>query len=359
MQDQVRQSAPRLMRFVFKNIFPQVTTELTYWKQRAQEIPNKELREQALASINTKKFHCQGGSVYSILAGENWKEAIRFIVAYQTISDYLDNLCDRSTSLDPTDFRMLHQSMEDALLSEREVQNYYCYREDQDDGGYLAELVKTCQESLKSYAEYPLIREYLVQLENRYSDLQVHKHVEEQDRIPRLKKWYQSHKDDFPTLTWYEFSAASGSTLGIFCLVSYMMDGKMTAELADQIFSGYFPYMQGLHILLDYYIDQEEDLMEGDLNFCSYYENEQTMKERLLHFAEQTNNHVKQLPDHYFHEMVHNGLVALYLADPKVKNLEGGKKIRKCLIKASGKRAAFFHYNIRMYYRFKDKPIEA
>ena len=30
--------------------------------------------------------------------------AIKFIVAYQTISDYLDNLCDRSTSLDPDDF---------------------------------------------------------------------------------------------------------------------------------------------------------------------------------------------------------------------------------------------------------------
>ena len=43
---------------------------------------------------------------------------------------------------------------------------------------------------------------------------------------------------------------------------------------AEQIRNGYFPYIQGLHILLDYLIDQEEDKVGGDLNFCFYYENE-------------------------------------------------------------------------------------
>lgn len=359
MKAHVRRSAPRLMRSVFKKIFPEVKTELMYWKKRAKEIPNKELREQALASIDKKKFHCQGGSVYSVLANENWKDAVRFIVAYQTISDYLDNLCDRSTSLDPVDFRMLHQSMKDALDPEQNVKNYYYYRAEQEDGNYLAELVTVCQNSLTQLAQYPQIKEAVQQLEQMYSDLQVHKHVKESERIERLKKMHQFYQEDSSDLTWYEFSAASGSTLGIFCLVSYAMAGKMTERLADQIFDSYFPFMQGLHILLDYYIDQQEDKEEGDLNFCSYYKDRKEMEERLLYFVEQTNKHVKQLPDRYFHEMIHNGLVALYLADPKVMDLEDGKKVRKLLIKASGRRAAFFHWNIRLYYRYKDKPIEA
>ncbi|WP_156112710.1 DUF2600 family protein, partial [Halobacillus sp. BBL2006] len=96
---------------VYRRIFPAVHQELNYWIERAQAIPNDELRTQALSSIEDKTFHCEGGSIYAVLAGDNWKDAIRFIVAYQTISDYLDNLCDRSTSMDPTDFRMLHQSM--------------------------------------------------------------------------------------------------------------------------------------------------------------------------------------------------------------------------------------------------------
>ena len=61
-----------------------------------------------MASIETKTFHCEGGALYALLAEAHRDDAIRFIVAYQTISDYLDNLCDRSTSLDPEDFTLLH-----------------------------------------------------------------------------------------------------------------------------------------------------------------------------------------------------------------------------------------------------------
>ena len=86
-----------LMYRVYTQVLPQVHRELSYWKSRASEIPNPELRNQALASIEHKTFHCEGGAILSLTAKGNYKQAIRFIVAYQTISDYLDNLCDRST----------------------------------------------------------------------------------------------------------------------------------------------------------------------------------------------------------------------------------------------------------------------
>lgn len=341
------------MKFVYQKVFPQVNKELNYWKDKAKAIPNPELKTQALASIRTKKFHCQGGGVYSVLAGKEWREAIRFIVAYQTISDYLDNLCDRSTSLDPNDFRLLHQSMEDALSPNNQVKNYYMLRQEQDDGHYLIDLVKTCQSSLRKISNYYLIKDYIIQLEQLYSDLQVHKHVKMEERVTRLESWFTTFKERWPTLSWYEFSASSGSTLGIFCLVSYAMGKNMTATLAENIFNSYFPYMQGLHILLDYYIDQEEDLTEGDLNFCSYYENTEHMKERLLFFIEETNKSVQSLPHKHFHEMVHNGLVGLYLADPKVKFLQNGKEVTKRLLQASGRRSLFFHLNVKLYNKWK------
>ncbi|MBJ8193199.1 DUF2600 family protein, partial [Bacillus cereus] len=68
---------------------------------------------------------------------------IPLIVAYQTISDYLDNLCDRSTSMDPDDFRLLHQAMLDAVNPTARPVNYYELRREQEDGGYLTGLV-TC-----------------------------------------------------------------------------------------------------------------------------------------------------------------------------------------------------------------------
>ncbi|WP_173918726.1 tetraprenyl-beta-curcumene synthase family protein [Halobacillus sp. Marseille-Q1614] len=338
---------------VYKDIFPRVHHELNYWKKKAECIPDLELRMQALASIDSKTFHCEGGGVYALLAGENLGEAVRFIVAYQTISDYLDNLCDRSTSMDPQDFRQLHQSMTDALTPSNELKDYYAFREEKNDGDYLQDLVKTCQDVLRQSEAYAVTEKYTTKLGYLYNDLQVHKHVKEEERLPRLMSWFETHQDMCSNLKWYEFSACTGSTLGIFCLVSYALGGEMEESLAQRIEESYFPYMQGLHILLDYYIDQEEDKEEGDLNFCSYYDHEEMMKERLVYFVKQTNHSIQSLPHRGFHEMVHEGLVGMYLADRKVKAMQHAKSFVRSMLKASGKKATFFYLNTKMYNRLR------
>lgn len=352
---QVPTSSIRLVSLVFRKVFPVVEQELKGWQRRAERIPNPELRKQALDSINNKRFHCLGGAVFSLLSKDMWKEAIRFIVAYQTISDYLDNLCDRSTSLDPKDFECLHGAMKDALSLKSTYQNYYAFREDQDDGNYLADLVKVCQDTLKKIDNYDMIYGQLSKLESMYSNLQVHKHVKASERIPRLTAWFEENKEHSPDLTWYEFAAATGSTLGIFCIVSYALSRKLTSKTADAIYEAYFPYVQGLHILLDYYIDQQEDIDGGDLNFCSFYPNEEIMKERFVYFMKQADQHVQSLPDAAFHKMIHHGLVGLYLGDSKLKSIQGGTELRKELLAYSGGAAKFFNWNTRMYYRFNRK----
>ena len=93
-------------------------------------------------------------------------------------------------------------------------------------------------------------------------------------------------RNQIPEMEWYEFSACSGSTLGIFCLVSYALRDDFKLEDAENIRKGYFPYIQGLHILFDYFIDQEEDQAGGDLNFCFYYENKQAIVSPFKAFCE-------------------------------------------------------------------------
>ncbi|MGJ9457447.1 tetraprenyl-beta-curcumene synthase family protein [Oceanobacillus sp. CF4.6] len=344
-----------LLRSSFQKIFPMVDEEINYWRNRAEQIPDKELRSQAIASIDSKKFHCQGGGAYALLAGENAKTAVRFIVAYQTISDYLDNLCDRSTSLDPHDFRLLHLAMKDALNPDnKELKNYYRLRENQNDGGYLTELVGTCQQILEELDGYSTIIDQVWKLEGMYADLQVHKHVTVEERIPRLTSWYEEDKEKAPELSWYEYSAAAGSTIGIYCLVSYTLGGKMDSNISQIIYNGYFPFVQGLHILLDYYIDQQEDMVEGDLNFCHFYSDDQQMKERLIYFIKQSNKHVKQLPDRKFHELIVQGLVGLYLADEKLEQVRGSEEMCKALLKASGNTAKFINFTIKFYHKMEN-----
>lgn len=342
-----------LMKEVYRKILPIVHNELKYWKKRAEQIPNDELRKQALASIENKTFHCEGGAILSLLSKSNYKEVIKFIVAYQTISDYLDNLCDRSTSLDPDDFSCLHESMKDALALNDIEKNYYCHRSDQNDGNYLRELVAVCQGVLKKMEHYDKICPFLLELCGYYCDLQIHKHVKADERVPRLKKWFSRYKNKLPEMEWYEFSACSGSTLGIFSLVSYGFAEEFKEENAEKIVRGYFPYIQGLHILLDYLIDQEEDRLGGDLNFCFYYEDENKLFRRLEHFIQEADKHTEELPNKDFHRLINRGLLGIYLSDEKVQKQKSVRTLAKKLIRDSGLVSLFFYLNGKMYRKMK------
>lgn len=335
------------------SVIPSVHRYLDFWADRATAIPDGELRRQALMSIKTKTFHCEGGGIYSVLAGPDRDEAIRFIVAYQTISDYLDNLCDRSTSLDPADFTALHDSMRDALTPGSPVQDYYRYRKEQEDGGYLADLVRTCQEVLSKVPAYPAVGSYLGELEGYYADLQVHKHVRIEERVDRLQRWFASNGVGLSDLTWYEFAASSGSTLGIFALVASSFDPSFSAGKARAIKEAYFPWVQGLHILMDYLVDQEEDLIGGDLNFCSYYENDSILVARLTRFLEEADRAVSGLPHHGFHRLVCHGLVGLYLADRKVSGQARVRRLAGKMIREGGGTVLFFFLFCWVFRRVK------
>lgn len=338
-----------LMYRIYRDVLPDVHRELERWKAKAGNIPNDELRKQALASIRTKAFHCEGGAVYSLLANERRADVIRFIVAYQTISDYLDNLCDRSTSQDEKDFRALHEAMLHALTPGAEPSEYYRYRDDRDDGGYLAALVTTCQRVLETLPGFNDIRDAVHELASYYCDLQVYKHVETERRVPLLESWFNNYKDKYPGLTWYEFSACAGSTLGVFCFVAYAANQSLREEEVKRLIDGYFPWVQGLHILLDYFIDQEEDRVGGDLNFVFYYKDKETMVERLKHIKEKAIESIQTLPDKKFHYLINKGLLAIYLSDKKVQENEEIKKMARQFIRFGGLATLLFYWNSWMF----------
>lgn len=341
------------MTNVYRHVLPKVHEELNEWKAKAEMIPDQELRTQALASIETKTFHCEGGAILALLALQKRDKAIRFIVAYQTISDYLDNLCDRSTSLDPKDFRSLHEAMFHALTPGEKPINYYQFRTEQNDGGYLQQLVETCQSVIETLPYREEITHYIHELASYYCDLQVHKHVKVEERVPRLTAWFEDHADKLPTMSWYEFSACAGSTLGIFCLVSYALREDCDEDLLSNVVDSYFPWVQGLHILLDYFIDQQEDRDGGDLNFCFYYADIDELKERFAHFVKQAHQSVRNLPNANFHHMIIDGMLGIYLADKKVSEQNDVALASIYIRKQGGRWTKFFYINGLLYRRLK------
>nr|WP_206699320.1 tetraprenyl-beta-curcumene synthase family protein [Brevibacillus agri] len=337
----------QLLYRVYRHVQPVLEREFAAWYERAQAIPNPELRKQAQDSMNSKKFHCQGGCVYAAQVIPYVETIVPLIVAYQTISDYLDNLCDRSTSLDPKDFRQLHFSMQDALTPGAPLRDYYQYREDKDDGGFLAGLVQTCQRYAAQLPAYSKIQPQVLVFSCLYSDLQVHKHIAQHLREGELLAWWDEYKERYDYLQWQEFAAVTGSTIGIFALFCLATEDDVSEETINTVSEAYFPWLCGLHILLDYLIDLEEDRLGGDLNFVSYYDSEQVATERLQFFIKQAKASVKRLPNPAFHRMIVDGLVAFYLADRKVNRSQPHiyTIARQLLKQAKGLPSVLFYVN--------------
>jgi tetraprenyl-beta-curcumene synthase len=344
-----RNTAPQhpiqLMMQVYKYILPEVRSELSRWRVVAERIPDEEYKKQAIASMTSKQFHCEGGAVYAACNLPLRHVLIPLIVAFQTISDYLDNLCDRSTSLDEKDFRQLHESMLDAIDPSASVKDYYHFRDESDDGGYLASLVRTCQSCICMLPAYDKVMPSVKELVGLYCDLQVYKHVHRDRREKLLMDWWALYSDRYPDLYWNEFAAATGSTLGVFTLFLAASNADMDEREREAIHAAYFPSICGLHIQLDYLIDQEEDRVGGDLNFCSYYEDDDAIVERMLRLARLAREDADTLHEPRFHRMLVEGLLALYLSDPKVRKQRRVKRIAKQLMKNSPLTRLFFWVN--------------
>lgn len=292
---------------ILSSVFPLVKKQLKDYEGRLLETGGA-LAEQGLNSIRDKKFHCLGGGAYALLAPRCIRPPVlTFIVAFQTISDYLDNLCDRFGLRDEGAFRQLHGAMLEALAPEvKEKSDYYRLFPRREDGGYLNSLVDQCRQALSELPHYTACRDYCRRFTQVYIDLQSYKHLERKRGEEKLKEVHA--RSPYPGLCWWEYAAACGSTLGIFSLVAGS-EPCLTWE-------AYMPWLNGLHIMLDYFIDQAEDLEHGDMNLMAYY-NAQVQIQRLLHFYRRSRQAVQPLARRKFHALVTDGLLALYLSDKK------------------------------------------
>ncbi len=322
-------------RFSF-TVSRKVRRRLRFWLEYLQDKEGP-LCEQARASLQDKAFHAIGGSVYSLYGGRNSDELMTVIVDLQILVDYLDNLCDRLGILEQRAFRTLHAAYS-AALGVGETTDYYRDFPGGEDRGYLDSLVNSCRSKILSWPKTADLKDLFSKYSQLYCDLQVYKHCRTEDRIPSLVAWYENSLAARPFPYWWEFAAASGSTLLVFYLLAIAHgvsspSGKEEAGDPDKIAAYYFSTLAPLHILLDYLIDREEDRIEGDLNLVVFYPDEDIMAERILNYYKGAIEQSSQQPNPRFHRFIARALIALYLSDAKVFKPSNQKAVQKILQK--------------------------
>jgi tetraprenyl-beta-curcumene synthase len=301
------------------SVVPRASHELEAIRERANAIPAAVLREQALASIDGKAFHVQGGCILAtFLPSADAARYVRIVAALETIYDYLDNLCDRLPGVSQQAFATLHDALLDALDDRRTPADYYRHGPAGDDGGYLASLVGDVRAELATVRHYAAVRAALVQIAGYYARLQTLKHGDASVREAVCSAWYAEHAESFPGLYWWEFAAACGSSLPVFALIYIALQPRIDARAIDSTVAAYFPNVSAVHILLDYFIDQAEDREHRELNFVACYPSSAVAVERVRRLVRTTSERLRTLAHGEWHEFVLRAMCLFYLTHPKV-----------------------------------------
>ncbi|MGD0052512.1 MAG: DUF2600 family protein [Vulcanimicrobiaceae bacterium] len=300
-------------------VIPRSGRELARIRARAAAIPNAVLREQALASIDLKAYHVQGGAILAtFLRGATARRYITIVAALETIYDYLDNLCDRVPNVSRTAYAALHGALLDALDDRRALGDWYRAGPVGDDGGYLRSLVETARAGLRALPHYDEVREQLLEVGEYYAELQVLKHGPSGVRERECGAWYARHRERFPGLAWWEFAAACGSSLPVFALIDLAARTRFDPAEIDATLRAYFPGVSAIHILLDYFIDQAEDREHGELNFVACYPSSAAAVEALGGLVRCTLVRLRTLTGAARHRFVVQAMCVFYLTHPKV-----------------------------------------
>jgi tetraprenyl-beta-curcumene synthase len=305
-------------RFV-GSVIPRAGRELAAIRARAERIPDAALREQALASIDHKAYHVQGGCILAtFMPRDAARRYVTIVASVETIYDYLDNLCDRLPGVTQQAYATLHAALIDALDDRREPGDYYRDGPPGDDGGYLRALVDAARDGLRALPNYRAVRDDLVEIARFYADLQVLKHGPAGARELACDAWYARNRERFPGLAWWEFAAACGSSLPVFALIALAGRERIDQHEIDATVKAYFPGVSAIHILLDYFIDQAEDREHGELNFVACYASSAEAVAQLRRLVTATLARVRTLAGAAQHRFLVEAMCVFYLTHPKV-----------------------------------------
>ena len=202
-----------------------------------------------------------------------------------------------------------------------EALDWYEHHPQHADGGYLNKLLEDCREAFKSLPTYAIAAPAARAAAERIVAFQSLNMSETQGDHAALERWAHAATPAGTDLRWWETAAAAGSSLGVHALIAAAAEEDLDAHEAALLERAYFPWIGGLHSLLDNLIDKREDEAAGHRSLVEYYGPERAA-ERMRWMAEQAGAVAAALPHSRRHTVVLAGMIGNYLSTPEAHSAE-------------------------------------
>lgn len=295
-------------------VFPRVALHIARWRRRALRMPGSVLRGHALDSLEAKRSNIEGACAFAAFAP--WRrrgQVIRACASFQGAYNMLDILGEQPSEDPIADGRRLHEALLYALDPDAPRRDWYEHHPQHDDGGYLDSLLQECRAALATLPSRALVAPMALVAAERIVSFQSLNLSEAQGDHSGLESWARAATPAGGDLRWWETAAAAGSSLGVHVLIAAAARADLSAETVQALADAYFPWIGGLHSLLDTLVDKHEDETAGHRSLIEYY-GPQRAAQRLRMFAERAAAAARSLPHRRWHAVILAGMVGNYVS---------------------------------------------
>jgi tetraprenyl-beta-curcumene synthase len=285
-------------------------------------IPDGPIREDALSSIEHKRGHADGAALFWILPRRRDPNLLRLLVTYQLIWDFLDSVNERGAFAGTANGEQLHLALVEALDPAVPISDYYRYHPWREDGGYLRKLVEACRSGCAALPSYGRVRPLVVREARRAQVLALNHDTDPCGRDEALKEWAAREFSDEQRVNWFELSSAASASLTVHAFLALAAQPLCTDTEVRRTCAAYFPWISGVATMLDSYVDQAEDEVNGDHRYVEHYASEALAGERMRDLVTRSTSEARQLSNGHRHAVIAACMVAMYLSKDSARTPE-------------------------------------
>jgi tetraprenyl-beta-curcumene synthase len=317
--------------------FPSAYREVQTGYLQARRIPDPALRELALRALRDKRGNLEGAAAFAVFVRPaNRRTAVRALVAYQMIFDYLDTLSEQPSDSPIANGLLLNRGLLTAISPGEPHADYYAQGQLGDDGGYLTGLIEACREALTVLPAFATIAGPAWTATERVVVYQSLNHGDGDGRYDSFDRWARHPERAHRELRWWETGAAAGSTLGVLALIAAAGSPTLDAEVAGAIEGTYFPWIGALASLLDSLADQREDAASGLRGLIDYYASPEETAARMGTIAGEAMRRARELPGGPGHALILAAMTGYYLCGLSMSSSPHVRLVAPAVLDAMG-----------------------
>jgi tetraprenyl-beta-curcumene synthase len=300
-------------------IYPRARLEIRRWAARAGEIPDRTLRAQALFKLTRERLNPEAAAFFAVLAPRRQRATlVRLMVCFQIAYDYLDAINEEPDTAVLRNGLQLHRALTDAVSSSSSGCDYYRYHPQREDGGYLADLVRACQDALRALPSASAIESLLIHAAERCGEAQSRNHAVLVEGDRQLIDWTRRQRES-DEYQWWELAAAGISCLSLHALFAAAAC-TTSLEEAGRIDMAYFPSVCAISALLDSLVDRSDDSTGTNHSFVAHYESSTMAARRFAAITSEARTLSSVLTDHHRHGVILAGIASFYLSAPEANS---------------------------------------